>query len=291
VIARLALVLMIVGLPATSRADKKETVAQALFEAGRALMEAGQTGEACEKFEQSQRMDPQLGTKLNIAVCWVKLGRLVEGYDLFVEAELEARAPGKTSRLAYAREQIAELEAKLARVTVKAADAEVTVRVGAGGKLVERPRSAWDKIVVAPGELVVEATAPGRRPFRSVRAVRAGEAIEIDVPPLGVAAGARPGTGRTLRTPRIVVAVGGGLVVASMALGLHAKLRYDTAASNNDQATVDGAQLEADIGTGFAVVGAVTATIGLVMYFKHPRGVTVAPATDGSVGIVLGGRY
>ena len=160
------------------------------------------------------------------------------------------------------------------------------MRVGIDGKLDTRPRGGWDHIVVAPGKLTVEASAPGRKTYRSLQIVEAGKRVTIAVPKLELA------DARSFGTPGIIATVGGGLIAASMAIGLHAKSRYDDARSALDEPGIDSAQREADVATGILVVGAVTAAVGAVLYFKTRRGrVQVAPATDGSVGLSFGGSY
>lgn len=283
--ARLSCLLLIAGM-SIARADTQsnEATAQALFEAGRALIDAGRIDEACDKFVESQQLDPQVGTKLNIADCRIRQARLVEAYELFVEAKGEPRA--SAYHVNYAGKKIQELEAKLVRVTIVAADADASVQLGTADKLDPRPRRGWDHIVVAPGKLVIVASAPGRKSYRHEQAVEAGQTVTVAVPLLEVE------TRRRFGTPVILATVGGGLMVVSAALGLHAKSRYDTAVGAVDQAGVDGAQTEADVATGFLVVGAITATVGLVIHVKSRRSrLSIAPATDGSVGIVFGGRY
>src|SRR5262245_37563455 len=48
--------------------------AEALFREGRQLMDSGAIAQACVKFEESLRLDPALGTMLNLAVCEERAG-------------------------------------------------------------------------------------------------------------------------------------------------------------------------------------------------------------------------
>src|SRR5690349_15059097 len=52
------------------------TTADALFEAGRAAAKRGDFKEACEKFAESERLDPAPGTVFNLAECHNSLGEI-----------------------------------------------------------------------------------------------------------------------------------------------------------------------------------------------------------------------
>src|SRR6187549_3979092 len=69
---------------AASPAD--ESLAESQFNEGRKLMEGGRPKEACPKFESSQRLDPALGTLLNLADCYERIGLLASAQRRFLEA-------------------------------------------------------------------------------------------------------------------------------------------------------------------------------------------------------------
>lgn len=280
-IARL-MVLSIVCAPTLARADE---LAAKLWDEGRALMESGKVDEACDRFERSQQLDPQIGTKLNLAECRAKQRRHAEAFRLFEQAAREAAESGKPGREDYARKRADELAPKIARVKVRVADPIVTVKLGVDGTLVERARAEWGDLAVDPGVLVVEASAVGSETYRTERIARAGDTLEIEVPALAPRK-------RRITAPKILVGSGGALVLGSLLVGLHVRSRYRSAVEANDQGKVDSAQAEADLATAMGVVGTVAITIGAVIHFSAgPARVSVSPATDGSMGIVFAGRY
>lgn len=115
-----SLVFALTALPATeARAQSKEDLAhaEALFNAGRALTDAGQFTDACAKFGESKRLAPGLGVTLYLADCYEHIGRSASAWNEFRSAEGLARERNdKRADVARARAQ--GLEPKLLRITV-----------------------------------------------------------------------------------------------------------------------------------------------------------------------------
>src|SRR4051812_25432076 len=110
--------------------DPDVAAAQALFEEGRALMKQGQTQEACPKFEESQRLDPGLGTQFNLANCLEQQGKLASAYALFTEVADAARATGQSERERVARARAEAVEPQLTKLAIlvpKGSSRELTV--------------------------------------------------------------------------------------------------------------------------------------------------------------------
>src|SRR6476620_2846381 len=64
--------------------------AQALFDSARTLMAQGNFNDACPKLEESQRLDPGVGTQFNLAVCYEAIGRNASAWSLFLEVAASA---------------------------------------------------------------------------------------------------------------------------------------------------------------------------------------------------------
>jgi hypothetical protein len=118
------------------RASAAEVAAaQALFEQGRALMAGGKAEEACSKFEESQRLDPAIGTEFNLASCYERIGRLASAYALFMKVAATASSTGQKQREAVARERAEAVRPRLTKLAI-------VVPAGNAGKLrVERDGS------------------------------------------------------------------------------------------------------------------------------------------------------
>src|SRR4051794_21941124 len=100
--------LMAHPLAAQSSSDK--ATAEALFANGRRLMASGDYAAACPKFAASQKLDPGVGTLLNLADCYEKKGQTASAWGEFLEAASAARAIGSKEREQAARDRAQSLE-------------------------------------------------------------------------------------------------------------------------------------------------------------------------------------
>jgi hypothetical protein len=114
--------LLLVGFstPAVAQADaSSKAEAEALFAAARTLAAAGNYAEACPKFEASEKLDPGVGTMLNLAECYDKLGRTASAWAQYREAMARAQATHATDREEFARERAQKLAGRLSTLTVR----------------------------------------------------------------------------------------------------------------------------------------------------------------------------
>ncbi len=179
----------VIGLTAghaRSQPTEAEKRADALFEEGRALVEANRFADACPKFEESQRLDPGLGTLLNLAACYEQVGRLASALTAFRAAEEQARAagPSEKKRESTAAERARAIESRVARLTITLASGDrpagfAVTRDGVPVPAVDFGR----RIAVDPGTIVIAAAAPGHEPY-STDVVIAKDATTrtVDIP-------------------------------------------------------------------------------------------------------------
>ncbi|WP_437292460.1 hypothetical protein [Sorangium sp. So ce426] len=189
----LALAMFLAALLSGGRDARADTAAaQALFDAAKQLMAQGKYADACPKLEESQRLDPGIGTQFNLAACYEQIGRTASAWSMFLEVAGASRAAGQLEREKVARQRAAALEPRLIRLTITApADSPADLQVKRDGALVGRAQ--WGTPVpVDPGKHTVEASAAGRAPFaRSMELTRAGASETLAIPPLPAGAPAR----------------------------------------------------------------------------------------------------
>jgi serine/threonine-protein kinase len=314
--------------PVRAQSASDQATAEALFKQARELMTAGRYAEACPKLAESQRLDPSAGTLLNLATCYERNGQLASAWVTYKEAATAAQRANEPDRAKLARSKVGELEPKLATLTITlAAGADLPdLVVKRDGEAVGRP--AWGApIPVDPGTHVVEATAAGRKPWKSHTDVSgSGAKATIEVPLLEPEAPpAAPQTGTSATTPplpssppqpaspgstqRLIAGIIGGVGIAGIgvgaAFGVIAKSHLNDANGHcqtpacdpTGLSAVHDARNAATISTiAFAAGGAVLAG-GIVLYLTAPRsapaaGLVVAPvAAPSFAGLSLRGGW
>jgi hypothetical protein len=303
--------------PASAAADSTADQAQAdtLFTEGRRLLGAGRFAEACPKFAESQRLDPALGTLLNLGDCYEKTGRTASAWAVFQSAVAEAQRTHDARRGAVAAERAAALEGRLGRLTIA-----VPRLSQAPGLVVKRDgvpldRDAWGAATpLDPGWHAIEATAPGKRRWTLPVTIDAGHATTITVPPLddpgAVSAATEPGSQG--HTQRVVGAIFVGTGVAAIAAGAvftglaAAKDHASASRCHGNRCDARGVALREDaLGNATAatvatVAGLVAASGGTALWWtakagaKRPfsTGIHAIPAIGaGQIGLTLGGAF
>jgi hypothetical protein len=169
------------------------TVAVDMFDAGDALMASGRVREACPKYAESYRLDPQLGALLHWADCLEQDGKFASAYAAFRDAaELAARSADQRREFALAR--VLSLEPRLSRVIIEAPRGalppEAAVQLDSL-RIVESGLGVG--IAVDPGEHSVRASAPGFEPFsRTFTVNRQGQVLRFVLPALKLVSRSEP---------------------------------------------------------------------------------------------------
>lgn len=172
---------------AQDRAGSSEALAMAeqLFVQGRQLMADGDFAAACPKFAASLELDATLGTRLNLARCYEKLGKLTSAWARYRgSAELAAKV-GDERRADYARDRARALEPRLPRLVIKvpALDGVTGFRVTRNGVPVD-PALFHDAIFVDPGMHRVDAVADDHEVFTLHVPAVEGQGIVVEIPAL-----------------------------------------------------------------------------------------------------------
>jgi hypothetical protein len=169
--------------------------AQALFEEGSRLVNAGRYQEACPKLESAQRVVVGIGVTLYLGECYEQTGRLKNAWDQFNRAEALATATSdRRARIAHEHaERLWPRLAKIKIVVAPGADVPGLVITDEGAQV---ERSLWGaERPVDPATHHIRAEAPRREPWEVSVDVSAGAAaVALQVPPLREAASPPPGT-------------------------------------------------------------------------------------------------
>jgi hypothetical protein len=300
--------------------ESNKAAAEALFKEGRSLMSEHRYEEAIQKLKASQDLDPGLGTLLNLADCYEKLGRTASAWAEYREIAALARRAGASERESLAEQKIQALEPQLSNLAIQVspnAGDPNSLEITRDGQPLRRGEVGV-AIPVDPGEHVVRASAPGKQPW-SMKVVVGpkGDSQTVVVPVLSdtspAASSASPvtatdgssdpgmdrglgdsgsdGSGR--RTLGLVL---GGLGLAGVAVGSFVGLKAFSTWSDAKDACNDypfdcgreGKRLEADargystISTWSFVAGGALLAAGSVLF------ITASPGPDPEVSLGLG---
>jgi hypothetical protein len=185
--------------------DQDNALALKLFDEGRALLAAGKVADACRKLEESWRLDPLPGTLLNLAVCHEQEGRTASAVAEFRQARALAERDRRDDRLSLADQHLHAIEGKVSTlVIVVGPDADrPDLSISRDGTAVGR--TVWgSRIPMDPGEHVVEASAPNKKPWKAiVKVAPDGDVQTVTLKPLD---DAEPGPAPPLPPPPAVQA-------------------------------------------------------------------------------------
>lgn len=301
--------------------------ADQLFKDGTAALDERRFDVACPKLLESHQIDPKaLGTLVNLARCNEEWGKTATAYAQYIELEQGATEKKQTERIALAKKHKATLETKLSHIDfkVQAAVPGETVKVDDGDAVDAAKLNATQTF--DPGDHAIEATAPGKDPYRSKFTVSPGPSTaDVIVPALADAGSAArptpaPGpttapadTGSSWSTQKTIgVAAAGvgaaGLIVGSIfgVIALGGKSDENSACSGankctpnsqplkNAQSHYDSANSAATVSTIAFIAGGVLVAGGAVLYLTAPSGdkVQVAPAVGlNTAGFSLAGTF
>ncbi len=235
-------VLLAVDAAHAKPGPQERAAAEALFREGKKLMAAGSVAEACRRFEESQRIDPQGGTLLALALCHEKEGRVATAWVEYREAAETAKTAGRPDRVAIAGKGAAALEPRLPRlsVTVPKASLQPGLTILRDGE--ELGQGAWDTAVpVDPGVHEVQASAPGRVSWKAKVEVADGEEKKVTIPALPPEAALASSSGAVPPEPPPTkpvptgVWIAGGIGVAALGVGSWFGLRAISRRGESDE--------------------------------------------------------
>lgn len=309
-VAATVLAASIVASPATARAQQGATSAAAaekLFHEGRALMADGKHEGACPKLAESLRLDPAVGTALNLAECYEHVERFASAWVTYRKAETMARRAGQLERQTAAAKRAEALEKGLSQLTISIAAPAKGLVITLDGEPVGE--GAWGSAVpIDGGKHVVEASAPGRRAWRKELTLAArGERSTVEIPELSrlpataaPASSTAPEADEAFPVQRTIgwITLGAGVVAlgTGFVFGAIAKSNQDDANTHCSaiDCDADGIRLRTDarssalLSTVLVTAGAVATVGGVVLVLTAPKrrsaprvGVSLSPAAYG----------
>jgi hypothetical protein len=169
-------------------ADRTATAA-GLFDEAKALMDRGNYAEACPKLAESQAVDPQLGTMMNLALCYESVGKIASACPIWREAATTAERRMRSDRAELARQHGDSTCRRAPQVAVQIA--EQPRRDGLSVTIDGAPlaREHWGlPLSIDPGDHEVRATGEGSQPWSSRFQVDEQQATVVVVPVLAPAA-------------------------------------------------------------------------------------------------------
>ncbi len=293
--------LIIAGVSSVGAVDAwaaDPVAAEALFQQGKQLVGEKKYAEACPKYDASYKLDPTLGTLLNLADCLEKEGRIATAWSTW-GAAMEQAQRDKDSRSEYAAERRQALVPKLPKVVIRASNMVAGVTV------------FWDNVELAPAALGVEMPTDSAEHMlvvrrddgailheQRVRIAAEGKKTEI---PLDIAALDRDkprlagwsGAGKSQRNAGIVIgSVGAAALVTAGGLTLAAMLGRDQA--NETGACVDkfctpagiesiqSARTFSEAGQWIGLGGIIAFSVGATLFFAAPSTAGTAPKVAAS---------
>lgn len=303
--------------PALADADTKSD-AEALFKKGKKLAGEKRYADACPAFEQSDTLDPGIGTKLNAARCYEDWGKLAHAHRWYAAAEKMAVA-ADDERLPKIRELLAAIDPDVPRLTIKVpanADLE-TAAVQLDGEPLEAGVFGTE-MRIDPGPHEITYVVDGAKKSKMLAMERGGEREITLVLPAGSGRG-RKGSGdepaRPGRTRKIIALSVGAAGV--LGLGAASYLTLDARGTYNDaldahcmgmanacnaeglSITAD-ARSQANTATVITLISVAAIAGGVVLYLTAPSGeparetsaLYLAPVvSDRSGGFVVGGGF
>src|SRR5262249_37092530 len=120
-----ALAVLASASTAAAQRPSDKGIAEALFRDAKQRLEAGDVDGAGPKFQDSQKIDPALGTLLFLAICHERQGRTATAWSEFASASSWADRTAQPERGDLARKHMAALESRLWKLTIHTAAAKI----------------------------------------------------------------------------------------------------------------------------------------------------------------------
>lgn len=286
----------------TSPAYSQDSVAEGLFRSAQEASLQGDWRTACDRFEESNRLEPAPGTVMNLARCREMLGQVASAWKRYNEAA--QRLPEGDKRVRFAQGKSEELSARVPHLILLPAEGvETEVSVVVNG--VEFEKATFGvPLPFDPGSLTIVVRAPGHEDNEFELILGEGQRVEhrlLPGPPVGgsrepgaPAALTSESAATTISPWATVSLVSGGVGIAAVIFGsvwiaieasnVHSGCEDGLCNPQGLQASARGRSAVYLTGAG-AVVGAVGIGIGSYLVLKRDErsSVAIAPLREGGI--------
>lgn len=325
--ARVAFSALVV-LAAPAYAQVKTSDADEAFKEGRELLKAGKYAEACEQFEKSEHLDPQNGTRFNIAECDEHIGKVATALAIYRDL---VEHDSNEKRKAASQERIDDLASKVAQLVVQVAGkpAHLAVRLGERriepNKAIELDYGDYTVSVLADGMTDYTGKVSLQNPGRVVLAVvlapaggaaSRGEPEKTDKPEPTEKPDKpdKPEPEDDTEPPKShrkvyaigAMTIGGASLIAGVVAGIAASSKWNdakaacggtTTCTNQADLTTanalrDDASRKATLATIFVLAGAAIGGGGVYLWLTDDSSTHVSASASGdSATLILSGRF
>jgi tetratricopeptide (TPR) repeat protein len=245
--------------PGTGLAQTNGARADELFREGQALLQSGRLEDACPRLGDSFRLDPALGTLMNLALCHEKQGRIATAQREYAAAAMWARERRERDRERFAERRALELENRLSKIRLEFSARPSGLRVVLDGNPLD-PGQLDAEISVDPGSHRLEASSEGGRVWSrrdlwieqpGLTIVRLAPREELSAPAQRASVGSEavpserpsPVADRSSASPAATSSTGpsllgyliGGAGIASLGVGIAFLLRADALDSESQR--------------------------------------------------------
>ena len=290
---------LVLALSSSAGAEDLER-AQELFEKGRALVAEDKYVEACPLFEEALGLGAGLGTELNLATCWSKIGRLVDAKKLFETILGKTRTPELAKARLVAEQSIADLEQRMPRLQIErgALAAGTTIYLD-GVELVD----ISEPVAVDPGKHVIEAEGATKQTVTAVekQVVEVILAAGADTGGIGPEVPKKPGWFDGDRRPLYLGGAGAALLLTGTITGIVTlSKRSDGIAlcegpesalvcGPEGRAALDSARTLSHVTTAFFVIGTGLVVTGVIWKLQERNKKPDRPQVTGWISGAGGG--
>jgi hypothetical protein len=151
-------------------------------------MDQSKPKEACEKFEESNKIETSAGTLLNLGQCLEAQGKTGSAFAMYKDAITVGKQQKRQRHVETAEQFIKDLDPRLSRLTIEVPDAVDGLSIvrtdTEGTRVTVGGDDLGVSVPVDPSKWTVEATAPGYQKWSTTVDIEKSASAKITIPAL-----------------------------------------------------------------------------------------------------------